>query len=154
MTYYTVLNFFHYLALTVWIGGIVYTNLILFPSLQVLDPPQRNKFMGTAAARFSRLAWTAVIVLVLTGLLKFPHHSPFEDMAYGITLSTKLALVLIMIVIGLWVTFGINPKAQSLAPAPGDPPSPEFVNLQKKLATLIFVNMILGIIVLFLASML
>jgi len=154
MTYFTVLNFFHFLALTIWVGGMIYTKLILFPALQVLEPAQKNLFFGTVSPRFSRLSWSAIGILVLSGLLKFPHYSPFEDMTYGITLSVKLVLVILMIVNGLWATYNLNPKLQSLAPYPGDSPSSEFLKTQKKLSTIFTINMVLGIVVLFLASML
>ena len=147
---FTMINdFLHLLATVVWIGGLIYINLVLMPSLTAIDPPQRGKLSGAVAKRFTILAWCAVIILLITGYLKTPSGMLFNiSNTSAVALTIKHILVLVMIAIGLLVTFVTAPKMKSLAPEPGEPPPPEFLKAQKQLSTLALTNMILGILVL------
>ena len=67
---YLIRDFLHLLATAVLIGGMLYSILVLMPSLAAIDLPQRGKFMGVAGKRFSFFAWGSVVVLLITGYLK------------------------------------------------------------------------------------
>jgi len=149
----TIVNFFHLLATVTWIGGMIYGYFVLTPSLAAIDPPQRGRLMGATAIRFSKLAWGSVIVLLITGFLRTPPGMLFSPSStYGVTLLVKHLAVLAMIVIGLVITFSVAPRMESLAPGPGEKPSPGFFQVQKRLELLALVNVILGLIVLLLAA--
>jgi len=132
----------------VWVGGLIYTNFILMPSMQAVEPPQRNKLMGAIAKRFTVLSWSCVIILLVTGYIMLPEGMLFNfSISYGVWLNIKILLVLLMIIIGLYITLGVAPKIETLAPKPDEQPSPDFLKVQKKLPVLAIVNMILGILV-------
>jgi len=78
-----VINFFHLLATVVWIGGMFYMDLILMPSLAKIDPGESSKLMGMIAKKFTITAWSAIIVLIITGILKTP-----SDMYFDTSMST------------------------------------------------------------------
>ena len=154
MSFAAINNFLHLLAAVTWIGGIIFMNLILFPSQSTIDPGQRGKLFGAVVKRFLIIVWVSVIVLLLTGLYKTPASMLFNpESRYGFWLTIKHAAILLMIFFGLMVTFVVFPKLHKLAPKPGEQPSIEFVKTQKNMSLIARTNMILGIIVLFCVSM-
>jgi len=155
LTLTVIARFLHLLATVTWIGGMVTINLVLMPSLAAIDPPQRGKLLGAALERFKPLALGAMVVLLVTGVIVAPPRALLNlSTPYGVTLALKHVVVLAMVVIGLMVPFVISPRMQSLAPAPGERPSPAFIQTQKQLSVLAMVNMILGVVVLFFAAVL
>ncbi len=140
----TIVNFFHLLATTVLIGGMVFIPLVLQPS-----------FRSTAYQRFSITAWICLFVLLVTGYIKTPERM-FFDFSYApaIFLAVKHVLVLLMILVGLAITAHIGPAIRKNTPAPGEAPSAAFLRCQKRLNILSLANMVLGLLVLACASML
>lgn len=127
---------------------MAYTAVVLMPADQGLEPGPRGQLMGAAAKRFTIAAWCSILVLLITGFLKTPTDMLLATASiYGVVLTIKHTLVLIMTIIGIVITFSVVPKTRSLVPAFGERPSPALVKAQqlKMLAT---TNLILGIIVL------
>jgi uncharacterized membrane protein len=154
MSFSALNNFLHLLAAVSWVGGIIYTILVLVPSQTAIDPGQRGKLFGAVVKRFTILVWVSVIVLLLSGIYKIPSLSLFNPASkFDFWLSIKLTAVLVMIINGLMLTFVIAPRLKKLAPPPGEQPSIAFINTQKNLNVIVLSNMILGIIVLFCVSM-
>jgi uncharacterized membrane protein len=155
MTVSTITEFLHVLATTTWIGGMIYTNAVLMPSISAINPQERGKLIGAVSKRFTLYAWGSIIILVITGFMATPSGLLFSTATtYGTTLTIKHVVVLVMIVVGLLITFVISPKLMSLAPSPGDKPSPDYLKTQGQLTLLARVNLVLGILVLLLAVML
>jgi uncharacterized membrane protein len=153
MTLSTAIGFLHLLATVTWIGGMVFANLVLMPSLAAIDPPQRGRLMGAVVKRFSMLSWGSIAVLLVTGLIATPSQQLLNlSTIWGVTLAIKHLLVLSMLVIGVLVGFVVSPKLQAKAPPPGQPPTSDYLKAQKQLSVLATVNMILGILVLLLAA--
>lgn len=150
MIFQTVVDFLHLLATVSWIGGMIYINVVLMPTLPALGPESRGTLMQAAAKRFAMVSWSSVVVLLLTGLQKTPTGMLFDlSTSYGITLTIKHILVLIMIGGGLFITFVIVPRMTALAPKPQEKPTVGFFKTQKQLQILAVTNMLLGIGVLF-----
>ncbi len=61
----------HVLAVIVWVGGMVFTVVVLRPALvnlePALPPPQRLSIFNAALKRFFCVVWLAVIVILLSG---------------------------------------------------------------------------------------
>lgn len=154
MSLYALNNFLHLLATVTWIGGMIYVNFVLFPSMAALTPPERGKLVPGISKRFSILAWASVVVLLITGLIKTPTQFLLNTSShFGLWLTIKHILILLMIIFGLVITLKLVPKLRSIAPKAGEQPSKEFVNTQSMLSKLSITNMILGILVLFSVSM-
>jgi uncharacterized membrane protein len=150
-----IVNFLHLLATAVWIGGMIYIHIVLQPALKVVDPPQAGKLFGTAAKRFSIAAWTSVVVLLITEYMKTPDGLLFDSTSEaGLVLLVKHVCVLAMIVAGLGIGFYVVPNLQKYAPEPGKQPPEGFIRSQRVLKVLSTSNLILGLLVLVLASML
>ena len=57
----------HLLGAVLWVGGMAFVLAVLRPSLVVLEPPQRLALHGQVFARFFRLVWHAMPLILLTG---------------------------------------------------------------------------------------
>ena len=163
--YHAILSFLHLLATASWIGGMIFYVLVLTPSLGAIDPPQRGKLLGALIKRYASFAWGAVIVLIITGILKTTALGVGQFLfttTYGIFLGIKHIIILVMIVIGAIVSFGIGPKLMALSKKPPDTssgappagPPPEVVKLQRMAGNLGYVNLVLGVAVLLLTAFL
>jgi len=153
MTLITINGFLHLLATATWFGGLIYTNIVLMPSLSAIDASQRSRLLGAVTKRFTFLAWGSIIILVITGLIKTPSQMLLNvSSAWGMKLTIKHILVLSMVVVGLLMTFWLGPKMQSLSPSSGEQPGSGFLKVQKQLSVLARINSILGVLVLLLSA--
>lgn len=96
-------DWLHLLAASAWVGSIFGMSLVVFPRLR----RTARDSLGLAASIFGRLSLLsgiALAVLVACGVYSVtrqlgPVHSLWTS-AYGINLDVKLALVLVMLLIG------------------------------------------------------
>lgn len=150
----SIFQFLHLLFTVFWIGGMTFMHFVLNPALSAISPQEGGKLMGAIAKRFTIIAWSSTVVLIVTGLLKTPSGLLFDTSStYGTLLLLKHIAFAVMMVNGLIITFGIAPKLRSFAPKEGERPSVEFAGAQKRLGMLSGLNMLLGVLVLFLISM-
>ena len=153
MTLSTINNFFHLLATTTWIGGMIYINIVLMPSLSAIDPSQRGRLLVAITKRFTFLSHGSLIILLITGIVKTPTQMLFNISGiYGIALTLKHLVILAMVVVGLLISIWLGPKMQSLSPAPGEQPAEGFLKIQTQISVFARINMVLGVMVLFLAG--
>ena len=151
LQFYSIL---HLLAAVVWIGGMIFMNLILMPGLNALEPQQRGPVIAVAAKRFTVAVWVCFIILLITGGLKVPPGMMFApESHYGEILMIKHIIILLALIIGLVISLSVAPKVIKLAPKPGEAATAEFLSAQKMLKTLSATNMILGIIIVIVISL-
>lgn len=149
------INFLHLLAAAAWIGGALFTKIVLAPALAKIDRQQSGIVMGFVAKRFSIVAWTSIVVLIITGLLKTPSDMLFDTSSdIGIFLTIKLVSVIAVLIIGLFIGLKIVPAMRKVTPAPGEKPSDDFVKYSGQLDRLALINTILGVLILLWASFL
>ncbi|MEV5186289.1 copper resistance CopC/CopD family protein [Streptomyces werraensis] len=119
----------HLLAMAAWLGGL--TALLLTLHRAKTPPPHDT------VARFSRLAFTSVTVLVVTGAYQswrgLGSWSALMGTAYGRTLAVKLAATVFLLLAAAlsrrWTALLARPAAAeerlpALVGAPGPPPEP------------------------------
>jgi len=80
----------HVLAATIWVGGQL-TLAALVPALRRAGPDLPR----LVARQFSRVAWPAFGVLVLTGIWNVAAESDRNHGRYRVTLMVKIAVVLL-----------------------------------------------------------
>ncbi|MFJ4007829.1 copper resistance CopC/CopD family protein [Streptomyces sp. NPDC090023] len=111
----------HLLATAAWLGGLA----ALLPTLRAGLPSQ-------VVTRFSRMALTSVIVLVVTGVYQswrgLGSWQALTDTTYGRVLLAKLAAVALLLAVAAWsrrwtARLADVPAAKVLEPA-GGPPLP------------------------------
>ncbi len=147
-TVFTIVLFVHNLCTVLWIGGMMALGFTVMPaSKQVLGMgPQTKRLMDTIQKRLSRIIYVCIVLLIVTGLLMAKRSPAFHGLfhfgnPYATALSIKHILTILMVVIALVRSVVLGPKEGPSAPQ------------QEKLkSTLLFANIILGLIVLFLSA--
>ena len=86
----TIRLFLHVLAATIWVGGQI-TLAALVPTLRQLGTELPSK----AAQTFSRIAWPAFGVLILTGIWNIIAEHDKDHGSYSAVLGIKMAVVAI-----------------------------------------------------------
>lgn len=156
-------NWLHLLATVVWIGGIVLILMVVLPGAkEALEQPVVGKLMEAITKRFTPLANTSIVVIVLTGLaLAFFDKNLLGSGKFSSTWSLvvigKHLIVAPMIVIHFYRSLVLSPKIKRLsveqAGSYAGKLSPNLPKLQRLSLNLIWVNLSLGILVLLLSGM-
>jgi|MudIll2142460700_1097286.scaffolds.fasta_scaffold511940_1 putative copper export protein len=149
MSTHVLIDFLHLAATVVWIGGMVFIPAVFIPAISSLDGPTGGRVFSALGKRFTIVAWTCTVTLLVTGLLKTPTELLFNlDTRYGTYLTIKHGLFLLMIVVGLLITLAFVPRMIKLSPKPGETPSADFIKFQKRIELLSKINLLLGVLVL------
>ena len=142
---FALITFLHDLFTAVWIGGLITLGITVMPSAKKVlgKGPQTKKLMDTIQKRNSILVYVSMVGLVLTGLLQANGSPAFEGLfsfgnAYSAILAIKHILVVAMIAVSLY---------RSLALRNTSTPTQE-----KLKATLLILNIILGVSILLLSG--
>jgi putative copper resistance protein D len=107
----------HVVAAITWIGGMLFIALILVPVTRRLeDQTLRARLVRETGLRFRTLAWIALGVLVVTGLLNLWMHPVLLSSP---RFHWKLGLVILTLILSVFHDFVLGPRAG----APGADPS-------------------------------
>jgi len=91
------------------IGGVVYGRLVAAPSMQSLTPETREQLSEALAARYRPLAFTAMALLLISGLYRFL-TTPGLGPAYHAIFGIKMLLALHVFAVGILILKPRNPK--------------------------------------------
>jgi len=81
-----VIRWFHLLGATVWIGGMIAIGAVV-PALRSAGAEREQ--LQAMARRFGSVAWTAMTLLVATGIIQLARL----DLELGVAMAIKLLLV-------------------------------------------------------------
>jgi predicted heme/steroid binding protein/uncharacterized membrane protein len=99
-----VIGYIHMLAAIIWFGTIMYVHVLLKPAYASKGLPRGEL----------RLGWISMAALLITGIpltiARMPSWSAFVSTRFGILLSIKIALYLIMLASAVVVTVYIGPR--------------------------------------------
>jgi predicted heme/steroid binding protein len=99
-----IIGYLHLLTAIAWFGTILYVHILLKPAYAAKGLPKGELILG----------WLGMILLTATGIpltiARIPAWEVFYTTRFGILLSIKLALFLIMASSAAIVTFVIGPK--------------------------------------------
>ncbi len=99
-----VIGYLHILAAIVWFGTILYVHVLLKPAYVSKGLPKGEL----------RLGWLSILTLLITGILltiaRISSWDAFISTRFGILLSIKIALYLIMLASAVIVTVYIGPR--------------------------------------------
>lgn len=97
-------GYIHMVMAIAWFGTILYVHILLKPAYAAGGLPKGELFLG----------WFSIIVLSITGALlsiaKIPSFEVLYTTRFGILLSVKVFLFLMMVSTALIVTFYIGPR--------------------------------------------
>ena len=103
-TVYLISVFIHVICAAFWIGGMLFIPLVLVPGIK--NKPNRMLLLHKTGIKFRFYGWLAVIILIISGVLNIYFRGlPFTveffiNTSYGKLLSLKLALFVVMLLVG------------------------------------------------------
>lgn len=107
------IDWLHLLAMSLWVGGLLFIALVLFPITWAMPSTERAYAWTRLMPRFSGIALACVAVAALSGSYNTDVHltswSQFLDTAYGRTLIIKILIFCVMIGISALHAFRIRP---------------------------------------------
>ena len=117
----------HVLAAMAWVGGLLFIGLVLVPMMRHSSERGGAPLdLSMAVRRFRWVAWTALGILLVTGLAGLVMRGMSDPAAamwaqpFGRILAVKLAVVLPVLLLSAFHDFAIGPRAAALRRA-GDP---------------------------------
>jgi predicted heme/steroid binding protein/uncharacterized membrane protein len=99
-----IIGYIHLLTAIAWFGTILYVHILLKPAYAAKGLPKGELLLG----------WVSIVVMAVTGTLltieRMPSWNAFYTTRFGVLLSVKIFLFLIMAGTAVIVTFFIGPK--------------------------------------------
>jgi predicted heme/steroid binding protein/uncharacterized membrane protein len=99
-----IIGYLHLLTAIAWFGTIFYVHILLKPAYAAKGLPKGELILG----------WCSIIIMAITGTLltisRIPAWNMFYTTRFGILLSMKILLFMIMVATAAIVTFVIGPK--------------------------------------------
>ena len=126
---YNLIVLIHVLAAILWLGGMFFIGLVMVPVLREMEPPEKRiEVLSSAAKRFRTLSWVAIPVLLITGILNAMNRGVTLEMVsngslflshFGKILTIKVAVVLIMLILGAIHDFVLGPRLTNIMAGTG-----------------------------------
>jgi uncharacterized membrane protein len=113
-----VVYWLHMTATVVWIGSLAALVLLVSPvATRRLDAHQQFELFDGMQPRLESLSWFCLFLIVATGLFQMSVNRNYHGLVglentWEVAIVTKLALVIVLVVIAVWVTWGITPAIQ------------------------------------------
>jgi len=99
-----IIGYLHLLMAIAWFGTILYVHILLKPAYAAKGLPKGELILG----------WLGIVILSITGVLltisRMPTWEAFYTTRFGVLLSLKILLFLVMVTTAVIVTFIIGPK--------------------------------------------
>ncbi len=143
-------NVIHVVAMALWLGGLATLLFVVPRATRELEPAARSRLLAGSLARFSRVAFAAVLALLLTGLVQayvyVRHLDALIETGYGRAVLIKFVLlVAILIPIGAYNRRRSVPRLKRIA-AGGEPPGRAGLLLRRALrAEVALLVVVLGV---------
>ena len=150
----------HIVAATVWLGPQIFMFVVTVPAVRVIaDRETRIQVLRVVTTRFGWLAWSAMAVLVLTGISNVFDHEDESSISvldfgwlYSWIFFTKMALVGLMIALTALHSFVVGPRQMALAEQEEE--SEEAARLRRSGIILSSVNLLAALATVFAAALL
>ncbi|HUF52639.1 MAG TPA: CopD family protein [Dehalococcoidia bacterium] len=146
-------DWLHLLATAVWLGTLSQLGMFLI-WLRARPSEERAALLPGHLERFSYLAATSVVVLIASGtlnaLIQIPSLEALVDTAYGRSLMFKLAVVALLLIVAGMNAFYLRDRTAE----EGEDSGPEADRFRGFLRRAVWVELGVGIAVLFAASFL
>ncbi|HLY28507.1 MAG TPA: CopD family protein [Aggregatilineales bacterium] len=162
----TLSYFLHFVATIVWLGGLTILTLLVWPEARSLVGRQEHgdvilELLDRVRKRFYPLTNLCLILLIVTGLYqmgKSPYYDGFLQItnAWTRAILLKHVAVLGMLIIGAAMQWGVLPaleRASLLLRRGKESAANEMEKLRRRERSLLIVNCILGLLVLFFTAL-
>lgn len=146
--------FIHLIATVVWIGGVVISALVVWPSHSHLTERDARIQFAQWQRRFSPLALLAMIALTGSGLMQMAADPNYEGLLQifnlwsWVMLFKHLAFVA-MVLVSVYSAYGLYPAlSRQLLLFQANKPAPNLARLQGQMVALNWVNLGAAVLVL------
>ena len=144
----------HLIGVAIWVGVSILMPVLIMPILQTLEPAARMKFMSAWTPKAAPIINVAIVLVVLSGIALIGlKYGTYNVLGLNV-LTAKLFVTILMMANGIYVGVVLAKRIGTLAPAPGTPPSPQFLKTQKMLNMHSWVQFGLAILALLLVGFL
>lgn len=146
---YATLKLLHILAIVVWIGGMVFTQLFLRPATLTLEPPLRIRLMHDVLQRFFAAVLASIAIVLVTGLwmiARLAKESVQAGLGFNMPLDWTIMATLGIVMMGIFghIRFALF-KRLSKAVAAGDWPAGGAA--LASIRTWVGVNLMIGVVI-------
>jgi uncharacterized membrane protein len=100
----------HVLAATVWVGGTVALTFIAVPAIRTVAGEPRQLAMRTLGQRWRPIGWSALLVLVGTGIPLAAHVLPDSGTAAAVVFGVKVGTFLALLCFAYLHDFVLGPR--------------------------------------------
>ncbi|MDR7414998.1 MAG: DUF4149 domain-containing protein [Armatimonadota bacterium] len=152
----------HLLSAVVWVGGMLFLALVAIPVLRDLEDRHRAELVARVGERFRPVAWTCIVLLVVTGVVNLAYRGvTWESVVtgrlwqspFGQVLAWKLGFVLAAVLLSAVHDFYLGPQSTRLM-RNGNPDVRKALALRRRAAWLGRLNAVFVLAILALAVML
>lgn len=151
-----VTHLLHVFGTVVWIGGMLMILWVILPASKagLESPLMVGNVMKEVAKRFTPLANTSILLLILTGIIIFYYDKNYTSLfdlknRWNLMIALKHFLVAIMVIIHFYRGLILNPRIEKASSQPNEI---QPARLKKRSLDLVKTNFALGIIVLLLTG--
>lgn len=142
----------HLLAAVIWVGGIASILFVVLPSARKVLGGEAARLMKEVSGKFTPMANLSIVLLISTGLVLIlmnsqPAGSGESTNIWTLPFGLKLILSSVMILIHFYRNLLLTPKIARTTSETSK------ASLQRQSLNLVIVNLIIGIAVLLLSSM-
>lgn len=139
----------HVLAAVVWVGGMFYAYLAMRPAVaEVVEPERRPALWAATLGRFFGWIWASVVVLLATGFgMIFGVYGGMAHMGWPVHVMLGLGIVMMLIFAHVYFA-----PFRRLRQAVAEGNHQEGARRVGQIRQLVGVNLILGLIVVLIAS--
>lgn len=147
--FYAALKLAHVLAIVLWVGGMAFAHFCLRPSVQSLEPPVRLRLLQAVMQRFFSAVLVAVVVVLVTGVWmigRAAKESVQAGLGFAMPLDWTLMATIGIVMIAIFghIRFALF-KRLTRAVAASDWPAGGAA--MASIRTWVFVNLVLGVVV-------
>lgn len=147
--FYAALKLAHVLAIVLWVGGMAFAHFCLRPSVQSLEPPVRLRLLQAVMQRFFSAVLVAVVVVLVTGVWmigRAAKESVQAGLGFAMPLDWTLMATIGIVMVAIFghIRFALF-KRLTRAVAASDWPAGGAA--MASIRTWVFVNLVLGVVV-------
>lgn len=153
--------FFHLVATVIWLGGLAVLSIMVHPAARrhLHEHPGFYAFMNRLRKRFVPLANFSLAVLITSGMVQMAGDENYLGVldfsnSWSVALLLKHIVVLAMALCSVTIQYAVAPALErvSIRIEKGKGGSSEWLRLSQRETTLIWVNNVLGMLVLLLTA--
>jgi copper resistance protein D len=100
----------HVLAATVWVGGTVALTFIAVPAIRTVAGEPRQLAMRTLGRRWRPIGWSALLVLIATGIPLAAHVLPDAGIGAAAVFGIKVAAFAALLCFAYLHDFVLGPR--------------------------------------------